>query len=123
MELGRRVNRELAFVKYYNVRHVTASLQRADYRKCDGSANAARREGPQHCLSFELTTEPQTRITASRDYLGNIVPTSIFCVASRVDDHGQALVSSLIRHRSQRLIHRVGMQLMRCPTMQMRLIC
>jgi transglutaminase-like putative cysteine protease len=32
-----------------------------------------RRENHQHCLSFELTTEPRARITASRDYLGNIV--------------------------------------------------
>jgi transglutaminase-like putative cysteine protease len=32
-----------------------------------------RRDDAQHCLSFELVTEPTTRITASRDYLGNIV--------------------------------------------------
>lgn len=32
-----------------------------------------RRDEAQHCLSFELTTEPVTRITVSRDYLGNIV--------------------------------------------------
>lgn len=32
-----------------------------------------RRDEVQHCLSFELTTDPVTRITASRDYLGNIV--------------------------------------------------
>src|SRR3954470_22807511 len=32
-----------------------------------------RREGPQHCLSFELSTDPRARITASRDSLGNIV--------------------------------------------------
>jgi transglutaminase-like putative cysteine protease len=32
-----------------------------------------RRDEGQHCLTFELTTEPATRITASRDYLGNIV--------------------------------------------------
>jgi transglutaminase-like putative cysteine protease len=32
-----------------------------------------RRDELQHCLSFELTTQPPTRITVSRDYLGNIV--------------------------------------------------
>ena len=32
-----------------------------------------RRDEVQHCLSFELTTDPNTRITTSRDYLGNIV--------------------------------------------------
>jgi transglutaminase-like putative cysteine protease len=32
-----------------------------------------RREGPQHCLSFELSTVPRAWITASRDSLGNVV--------------------------------------------------
>jgi transglutaminase-like putative cysteine protease len=32
-----------------------------------------RREGPQHCLSFELSTEPRAWITATRDSLGNVV--------------------------------------------------
>ncbi len=32
-----------------------------------------RRDEAQHCLAFELTTNPTARITASRDYLGNIV--------------------------------------------------
>lgn len=32
-----------------------------------------RRDTGQHCLSFDLVTEPVTRITVSRDYLGNTV--------------------------------------------------
>jgi transglutaminase-like putative cysteine protease len=32
-----------------------------------------RRDEAQHCLSFELTTQPSARITVSRDYLGNII--------------------------------------------------
>jgi transglutaminase-like putative cysteine protease len=32
-----------------------------------------RSEGPQHCLSFELSLNPKARVTSYRDYLGNIV--------------------------------------------------
>jgi transglutaminase-like putative cysteine protease len=61
-------------VKYYNVRHVTRFRYSAPITESVMEVRMQpRREGPQHCLSFELTTEPQTRITASRDYLGNIV--------------------------------------------------
>ena len=32
-----------------------------------------RRDGAQHCLSFELATSPRARVTFSTDYLGNVV--------------------------------------------------
>lgn len=61
-------------MKYYTVRHVTRFRYSAPITESVMEVRMQpRREGSQHCLSFELTTAPQTRITATRDYLGNIV--------------------------------------------------
>ncbi len=57
-----------------------------------------RRDEVQHCLSFELATEPVTRVTVSRDYLGNIV--HHFDVLAPHDEltiTAQALVSTTVR--------------------------
>lgn len=58
----------------YTVRHITRfRYSRPVTESVMEVRMQPRRDETQHCLSFELTTEPVTRITASRDYLGNIV--------------------------------------------------
>ena len=58
----------------YSVRHLTRFRYSAPVSESVMEVRMQpRRDEHQHCLSFELTTEPTTRITASRDYLGNIV--------------------------------------------------
>lgn len=58
----------------YSVRHITRFRYNAPISESVMEVRMQpRRDETQHCLSFELTTEPVTRITASRDYLGNIV--------------------------------------------------
>ncbi len=59
---------------YYAIRHVTQFRYSAPITESAMEVRMQpRRDGNQHCLSFELTTNPRSRITASRDYLGNIV--------------------------------------------------
>lgn len=58
----------------YAVRHITRFRYSAPVTESVMEVRMQpRRDETQHCLSFELTTEPPARITASRDYLGNIV--------------------------------------------------
>src|SRR5215218_158895 len=58
----------------YAVRHVTRFRYSAPVTESVMQVYMQpRREGPQHCPSFELTTDPRARITATRDSLGNIV--------------------------------------------------
>jgi transglutaminase-like putative cysteine protease len=58
----------------YAIRHITRFRYSAPVTESVMEVRMQpRRDDTQHCLSFELTTEPQARITASRDYLGNIV--------------------------------------------------
>src|SRR5688500_14507094 len=58
----------------YSVRHVTRFRYSAPVAESvmEGRMQP-RRDELQHSLSFELTTTPPARITASRDYLGNII--------------------------------------------------
>ncbi|MBA3946195.1 MAG: transglutaminase family protein [Herpetosiphonaceae bacterium] len=59
---------------YYAIRHVTQFRYSAPITESVMEVRMQpRRDGNQHCLSFELVTNPRSRITASRDYLGNIV--------------------------------------------------
>lgn len=59
---------------YYAIRHITRFRYSQPISESVMEVRMQpRRDDMQHCLSFELTTEPATRITASRDYLGNIV--------------------------------------------------
>lgn len=59
---------------YYAIRHVTQFRYSAPIAESAMEVRMQpRRDGTQHCLSFELTTNPRSRITTSRDYLGNIV--------------------------------------------------
>lgn len=61
-------------MKYYTIRHVTRFRYSTPVRESVVEVRMQpRRDGPQHCLSFELATDPPARITATRDYLGNIV--------------------------------------------------
>lgn len=58
----------------YSIRHITRFRYSAPVSESVMEVRMQpRRDDAQHCLSFELTTEPVARITASRDYLGNIV--------------------------------------------------
>lgn len=58
----------------YSVRHITRfRYSRPISESVMEVRMQPRRDETQHCLSFELTTEPAARITAGRDYLGNIV--------------------------------------------------
>lgn len=58
----------------YAIRHLTRFRYSAPVTESAMEVRMQpRRDKWQHCLSFELTTDPVTRITASRDYLGNIV--------------------------------------------------
>lgn len=58
----------------YTVRHVTQFRYSAPITESVMEVRMQpRREGFQHCLSFELQTVPRARVMASRDYLGNIV--------------------------------------------------
>jgi len=58
----------------YAIRHVTRFRYSAPVTESVMQVYMQpRREGPQHCPSFELTTQPRARITATRDSLGNIV--------------------------------------------------
>ncbi|GAC1354644.1 MAG: transglutaminase family protein [Herpetosiphon sp.] len=59
---------------YYSVRHTTRFRYSMPIRESVMEVHMQpRRDGEQHCLSFELSTTPKARITATRDYLGNIV--------------------------------------------------
>jgi transglutaminase-like putative cysteine protease len=59
---------------YYSIRHVTRFRYSAPITESAMEVRMQpRREGGQHCLSFELTTDPRAQIMSSRDYLGNIV--------------------------------------------------
>lgn len=61
-------------MKFYTIRHVTRFRYSTPVHESVVEVRMQpRRDGPQHCLSFELVTEPAARITATRDYLGNIV--------------------------------------------------
>lgn len=58
----------------YSIRHITRFRYSAPITESVMEVRMQpRRDDAQHCLSFELTTNPHTRITVSRDYLGNIV--------------------------------------------------
>lgn len=58
----------------YTIRHITRFRYSAPIAESIMEVRMQpRRDENQHCLSFELTTDPYTRITVSRDYLGNIV--------------------------------------------------
>ncbi len=58
----------------YAIRHITRFRYSAPVTESVMQVHMQpRREGPQHCPSFELTTDPRARITATRDSLGNIV--------------------------------------------------
>ncbi len=58
----------------YSIRHITRfGYSRPITESVMEVRMQPRRDAAQHCLSFELTTKPVARITASRDYLGNIV--------------------------------------------------
>lgn len=58
----------------YAIRHVTKFRYSAPITESVMEVRMQpRRDETQHCLSFELSTNPTARITASRDYLGNIV--------------------------------------------------
>lgn len=58
----------------YTIRHVTRFRYSAPVSESMMEVRMQpRRDDLQHCLSFELTTNPPTRVTVSRDYLGNIV--------------------------------------------------
>jgi transglutaminase-like putative cysteine protease len=57
----------------YSVRHVTRFRYSSPITESVMQVYMQpRREGVQHCPSFELTTSPRARITACRDSLGNI---------------------------------------------------
>jgi len=58
----------------YTIRHVTRFRYSAPVSESVMEVRMQpRRDDTQHCLSFELTTDPPARVTVSRDYLGNIV--------------------------------------------------
>lgn len=58
----------------YTVRHVTRFRYSAPISESVMEVRMQpRREGTQYCLTFELQTAPRTRVTATRDYMGNIV--------------------------------------------------
>jgi transglutaminase-like putative cysteine protease len=58
----------------YSIRHVTRFRYSAPITESVMEVRMQpRRDEAQHCLSFELMTDPATRTTVSRDYLGNIV--------------------------------------------------
>jgi transglutaminase-like putative cysteine protease len=59
---------------HYAVRHITKFRYSAPVTESVMQVHMQpRREGTQHCLAFELSTDPRARITACRDYMGNIV--------------------------------------------------
>jgi len=58
----------------YTIRHVTRFRYSAPITESALQVRMQpRREGRQHCLSFELTTNPEARILSFQDYLGNTV--------------------------------------------------
>src|SRR4051794_3715456 len=59
---------------YYAVRHVTRFRYSAPVAESMMEIRMQpRTEGLQHCLSFELTTEPRARVMTNTDYLGNVI--------------------------------------------------
>jgi transglutaminase-like putative cysteine protease len=68
------VNTELNSPIYYTVRHITRFRYSAPVRESMMEVRMQpRRATTQHCLGFELITDPRAFVTTSRDYLGNIV--------------------------------------------------
>jgi transglutaminase-like putative cysteine protease len=58
----------------YSIRHITKFRYSARITESIMEVRMQpRTDEAQHCLSFELTTDPTARLTVSRDYLGNIV--------------------------------------------------
>jgi transglutaminase-like putative cysteine protease len=61
---------------YYSIRHVTRFRYSAPITESVVEARMQpRTEGPQRCLSFNLTISPRARVQSYRDHLGNIVNT------------------------------------------------
>lgn len=68
------MNNERNSPAYYTVRHLTRFRYSAPVRESMMEVRMQpRRAASQHCLSFELITDPRAFLTSSRDYLGNIV--------------------------------------------------
>src|SRR5215207_6960208 len=61
---------------YYSIRHVTRFRYSAPITESVVEARMQpRTEGPQRCLSFNLTISPRARVQSYRDHLGNVVNT------------------------------------------------
>jgi transglutaminase-like putative cysteine protease len=59
---------------YYSIRHLTKFRYSAPVSESIMEARMQpRSEGPQRCLSFQLTVQPRQRVYSYRDYLGNTV--------------------------------------------------
>lgn len=59
---------------YYSIRHVTKFRYSAHVSESLMEARMQpRSDGPQRCLSFQLTVQPKARVQSYRDYLGNTV--------------------------------------------------
>jgi transglutaminase-like putative cysteine protease len=59
---------------YYSIRHVTKFRYSAPVSESLMEARMQpRSDGPQRCLSFQLTVQPKARVQFYRDYLGNTV--------------------------------------------------
>ncbi len=68
------MNNEPNAPTYYTVRHITRFRYSVPVTESMMEVRMQpRRAAAQHCLSFELITDPRAFVTASRDYLGNIV--------------------------------------------------
>ena len=60
-------------VKLYTIRHITHFRYSTPVHESVNEVYMQpRTDGPQHCLSFELVTNPRARPTSNRDYYGNI---------------------------------------------------
>src|ERR1700736_5806440 len=59
---------------YYSIRHVTKFRYSAQVSESLMEARMQpRSDGPQRCLTFQLTVHPRARVQFYRDYLGNTV--------------------------------------------------
>ncbi len=60
-------------MKLYTIRHITHFRYSTPVHESVNEVYMQpRTDGPQHCLSFELVTNPRARPTSNRDYYGNI---------------------------------------------------
>jgi len=59
---------------FYSIRHVTKFRYSAPVSESILEARMQpRSDGPQRCLSFQLSVHPRRRVYSYRDYLGNTV--------------------------------------------------